>query len=68
MHSFTVASHMVTVTSLLLLLLLLWLLQCLSVLTRIIRECWVEKSASRLTSLRVKKTLAKLCLDEGIRP
>jgi len=34
--------------------------QCMSAVSKLMQECWSATPAARLTSLRVKKTLAKL--------
>ena len=41
-------------------------LQSMSVILRIMKECWHPHSEVRLTALRVKKTLQKL--DDSVRP
>jgi hypothetical protein len=37
-----------------------YVVQVLKVLAKIMNECWFEDSQSRLTALRIKKTLLKL--------
>ena len=38
----------------------------MSMVLRVMKECWHQKSEVRLTSLRVKKTLHKL--NDSVRP
>ena len=42
-------------------------LQCMNVLSKIIRECWASRPECRLTALRIKKNLSNLCVKDGIR-
>uniref|UniRef100_A0A3Q2YAR0 receptor protein serine/threonine kinase n=1 Tax=Hippocampus comes TaxID=109280 RepID=A0A3Q2YAR0_HIPCM len=44
------------------------LLQCLHPMAKLMSECWSHKPASRLTALRVKKTLARMLESQDIKP
>lgn len=36
----------------------------LRVISKVMKECWYANPASRLTALRIKKTLSNICMDE----
>ena len=36
-------------------------------MSKLMEECWYEKASARLTALRVKKTVARLVEEEGIK-
>ena len=36
-------------------------------MAKLIKECWHEKPAARLTALRIKKTLTSLAESEKVR-
>lgn len=42
-------------------------LQCLRAMLKLMSECWAHNPASRLTILRVKKTLAKMVESQDIK-
>lgn len=42
-------------------------LQCLRAMLRLMSECWAHNPQSRLTVLRVKKTLAKMVELQDIK-
>lgn len=42
-------------------------LQCLRQMGKLMMECWAHSPASRLTALRVKKTLAKMSESQDIK-
>lgn len=41
--------------------------QCLRAMLKLMSECWAHNPASRLTILRVKKTLAKMVESQDIK-
>ncbi len=41
--------------------------QCLRAMLKLMSECWAHNPASRLTALRVKKTLAKMVESQDIK-
>lgn len=41
--------------------------QCLRQMGKLMSECWAHSPASRLTALRVKKTLAKMLESQDIK-
>lgn len=41
--------------------------QCLRQMGKLMTECWAHNPASRLTALRVKKTLAKMSETQDIK-
>ncbi|XP_063071399.1 activin receptor type-1B [Engraulis encrasicolus] len=41
--------------------------ESLRVMGKIMRECWYANGAARLTALRIKKTLAQLCVEEDMK-
>ncbi len=41
--------------------------QCLRQMGKLMTECWAHNPASRLTALRVKKTLAKMSESQDIK-
>lgn len=41
--------------------------QCLRQMAKLMSECWAHSPASRLTALRVKKTLAKMLESQDIK-
>lgn len=41
--------------------------QCLRAMLKLMSECWAPNPASRLTILRVKKTLAKMVESQDIK-
>uniref|UniRef100_A0A8B9HJF9 receptor protein serine/threonine kinase n=1 Tax=Astyanax mexicanus TaxID=7994 RepID=A0A8B9HJF9_ASTMX len=47
--------------------LLFLFLQCLRAMLKLMSECWAHNPASRLTALRVKKTLAKMVESQDIK-
>ncbi|XP_019742643.1 bone morphogenetic protein receptor, type IBb [Hippocampus comes] len=42
--------------------------ECLHPMAKLMSECWSHKPASRLTALRVKKTLARMLESQDIKP
>lgn len=44
-----------------------FLFQCLRQMGKLMTECWAHNPASRLTALRVKKTLAKMSESQDIK-
>lgn len=46
---------------------LLFLLQCLRAILKLMSECWAHNPASRLTALRIKKTLAKMVESQDVK-
>jgi len=42
--------------------------ETLRVMARLMKECWYQNANSRLTALRIKKTLAALVNEEDIKP
>ncbi|XP_049594030.1 bone morphogenetic protein receptor, type IBb isoform X2 [Syngnathus scovelli] len=42
--------------------------ECLHQMTKVMSECWSHKPASRLTALRVKKTLGRMLESQDIKP
>ena len=46
---------------------LCFVLQCLRAMLKLMSECWAHNPASRLTILRVKKTLAKMVESQDIK-
>jgi hypothetical protein len=43
------------------------LLQALHVMSKVMKECWYQNAAARLTALRIKKTLANLGAAEDLK-
>lgn len=41
--------------------------QCLRQMGKLMSECWAHSPASRLTALRVKKTLAKMLESQDLK-
>lgn len=41
--------------------------QCLRAMLKLMSECWAHNPASRLTALRIKKTLAKMVESQDIK-
>ncbi|XP_053327641.1 activin receptor type-1C [Spea bombifrons] len=41
--------------------------EVLRVMGRIMRECWYANGKARLTSLRIKKTISQLCVEEDFK-
>lgn len=41
--------------------------QCLRAMLKLMSECWAQNPASRLTALRIKKTLAKMVESQDIK-
>ncbi|XP_078537837.1 activin receptor type-1C isoform X3 [Lissotriton helveticus] len=41
--------------------------EALRVMGRIMRECWYANSTARLTALRIKKTIAQICIEEDFK-
>lgn len=46
---------------------LFFLLQCLRAILKLMSECWAHNPASRLTALRIKKTLAKMVESQDVK-
>ena len=40
----------------------------MKLLTKVMKECWFENAAARLSALRIKKTLAALNPAKGFEP
>jgi TGF-beta receptor type-1 len=41
--------------------------QALQVLAKVMKECWYEKTTSRLTALRIKKTISRLLQNDSVK-
>ena len=41
--------------------------QALHVMSKLMKECWYQNEAARLTALRIKKTLANLGASEDVK-
>ena len=45
----------------------LFTFQCLRAVLKLMSECWAHNPASRLTALRIKKTLAKMVESQDVK-
>lgn len=45
----------------------LFVFQCLRAVLKLMSECWAHNPASRLTALRIKKTLAKMVESQDVK-
>lgn len=46
---------------------ILFTFQCLRAVLKLMSECWAHNPASRLTALRIKKTLAKMVESQDVK-